>query len=205
MGDPFGRSPLPWSSSWPSFSTRHVLGWERQWVTSGTCLHGCLHESPSFHFFFFCLSLFSFLVLSVHRQLGCTPRCRVVYGGGGGGRRNRDKAHTIFHGLSRRGTSGFFGRRVAVAGMGGVAWCRATTWAVCRYVTSPWNKSATGKLFFDFASAYSNGIPETIVPDLREKTYFLFAPRFLLHHCISTFVDLLIIREKEIFVNNFLN
>lgn len=60
-----------------------------------------------------------------------------------------------------------------------------TTRAVCRYVTSPWNKSASGNYFRLCRFPYSNGI-RTIVPDLREETYsYLRCSSFLFPSLLS--------------------
>lgn len=79
MGDPFGRSP-----PLPLIFPRRLLVLvtslaekddELQAGRAFTVEHG----SPSFHFFFFFVfSSFLFSLsfsFSVHRQLGCTPRC----------------------------------------------------------------------------------------------------------------------------------
>lgn len=114
MGDPFGRSP-----PLPLIFPRRLLVLvtslaekddELQAGRAFTVEHG----SPSFHFFLFLrflfLPFFPFLFFLCASAAWMYATLCVVYG-----RRNRDKAHTIFHGLSQRETSGFFGRRAAVA------------------------------------------------------------------------------------------
>lgn len=82
---------------------------------------------------------------------------RVVYG------RNRDKAHTIFHGLSQRE---WILWEACCGGVGGVAPPRELFVDTSRRL----GIKAPRETIFDFAVPYSNGI-RTIVPDLREETY----------------------------------
>lgn len=215
MGDPFGRSP-----PLPLIFPRRLLVLvtslaekddELQAGRAFTVEHG----SPSFHFFFFFVfSSFLFSLsfsFSVHRQLGCTPRCVL----------STDDEIGIKH-------IPFFTVSVnakRVDSLGGVlrwrGWCRAATWAVCRYVTSPWNKSALENYFstLPFAGLFERYSKWSFLTYVREHTLIRGALRLLLrkaaprNYCISTFSPFVgnvnYGRKKWIFVkcvnNNFLN